>query len=44
MVCEQVPRYAEVIEKGVGTFLRDPSKAAEGRLLFECAESREDHH
>jgi hypothetical protein len=35
LVCEGVPRYAEVIEKGVGAFLRDPSKAAEGHLLYE---------
>jgi hypothetical protein len=35
LVCEEVPRYAEVIEKGVGAFLRDPSKAGEGRLLYE---------
>lgn len=30
-----VPRYAEVIEKGVGAFLKDPKAAAAGRLVYE---------
>ncbi len=30
-----VPRYAEVIEKGVGSFLRDVTKAGKGRLAYE---------
>jgi hypothetical protein len=30
-----VPRYAEVIEKGIGYFLRDPSKAEFNQLLYE---------
>lgn len=33
--CRGVPRYAEVIEKGLGHWLHDPSKAAPGRLATE---------
>jgi len=35
MLCDNVPRYAEVIEKGIGKFLRDPSQGKPGRVLFE---------
>jgi predicted deacylase len=35
IVLTGVPRYAEVIEKGTGAFLRDPSKAAKTSLHFE---------
>lgn len=35
LVCESVPRYAEVIEKGIGVFLRDPSQARPGRVWYE---------
>lgn len=30
-----VPRYAEVIEKGIGNFLRDPAKADPKRIYYE---------
>ncbi len=30
-----IPRYREVIERGVGYYLRDPSKAAPGRVVYE---------
>ena len=30
-----VPRYTEVVEKGVGTFLTDPRTAPAGKLYFE---------
>jgi hypothetical protein len=30
-----IPRYAEVIAKGTGAFLRDPAKAGPGQLAFE---------
>jgi hypothetical protein len=33
--CVNVPRYKEVIEKGIGAFLNDPSKAQPGRLYYE---------
>jgi len=35
IVLTGVPRYTEIIEKGVGAFLRDPSKADKGSLHFE---------
>jgi predicted deacylase len=35
VVLTGVPRYNEVIEKGTGAFLRDPSKADKGSLHFE---------
>ncbi len=34
LVITQVPRYKDVIEKGVGSYLRDPAKAA-GRVIYE---------
>ncbi|MGD2151758.1 MAG: hypothetical protein PVG79_00730 [Gemmatimonadales bacterium] len=33
--CLGVPRYAEVIEKGLGHWLRDPAQAGPGRLVTE---------
>ena len=30
-----VPRYAEVIEKGIGNFLHDPAKADPKRIYYE---------
>ncbi len=33
--CRGVPRYAEVVEKGLGHWLHDPSQAAAGRLVTE---------
>jgi hypothetical protein len=35
VVLTGVPRYNEVIEKGVGAFLRDPAKADKKSLFFE---------
>jgi len=35
VVLTGVPRYAEVIEKGVGAFLRDPAQADKKALFFE---------
>jgi len=35
IVLTGVPRYSEVIEKGAGAFLHDPSKADKGSLHFE---------
>jgi predicted deacylase len=35
LLCENVPRYAEVIEKGIGAFLHDPSQAKPGRVWYE---------
>lgn len=35
LVCDNIPRYAEVIEKGIGSFLFNPAQAKPGRLLFE---------
>jgi hypothetical protein len=31
----RVPRYADVVEAGVGSFLGDPSKAEKGRVVYE---------
>ncbi len=35
LVCGEVPRYAQVIEKGIGAFLHNPAQARSGRLMFE---------
>jgi hypothetical protein len=35
LACRGVPRYAEVIEKGLGHWLRNPAQAAAGRVLAE---------
>ena len=29
------PKHAEVVEKGMGTFFKDPGKAAESRIAYE---------
>ncbi len=33
--CRGVPRYAEIIERGLGHWLHDPAKAAPGRVTIE---------
>jgi hypothetical protein len=35
IVLTGIPRYTEVIEKGTGAFLRDPTKADKKSLFFE---------
>jgi hypothetical protein len=35
VIVNAVPRYAEVIEKGIGNFLRDPAKADPKRIYYE---------
>lgn len=35
IVCTNVPRYNEVIEKGVGAFLKDPSLAGTSKIYIE---------
>ncbi len=35
LVCQGVPKYAEVIEKGVGAFLVDPGTAIKANVIFE---------
>ncbi len=35
IVCSNVPRYNEVIEKGVGAFLKDPSLAGTSKIYIE---------
>jgi hypothetical protein len=35
IVAQNVPRYREVIQRGVGYYLRDPSKAGTARLAYE---------
>jgi hypothetical protein len=35
IVCQGVPRYAEVIENGTGYYLKDPGKATEGKVAYE---------
>ena len=35
LIVNGVPRYAEVIEKGTGAFLKDPSKTPSSRLRYE---------
>ncbi len=35
LVCAAIPRFAEVVEKGIGYFLRDPSKADPKRVDYE---------
>jgi hypothetical protein len=35
VMIREVPRYAEVIEKGIGNFLRDPAKADPKRIYYE---------
>ena len=33
--CSKVPRYAEVIENGIGFYLHNPAQANPGRVIFE---------
>ena len=35
LAASRVPRYADVVEAGVGSFLKDPSKAGKGRVVYE---------
>jgi predicted deacylase len=35
LVCDGVPRYAEVIENGTGHYLRDPAQAEPGHVYYE---------
>lgn len=35
IICENVPRYADLIENGVGFYLKDPSKAEPGNIIYE---------
>lgn len=35
LVCINVPRYRDVVANGVGYYLRNPSSAADGRLVYE---------
>ena len=35
LVLTGVPKYKDVIEKGVGYYLRDPARAAAGRVVYE---------
>jgi len=35
IVCEGVPKYAELIAKGVGAFLTDPETVNKGKVVFE---------
>jgi predicted deacylase len=35
LICRKVPRYAEVVAKGIGFFLHNPSSAQPGRTYFE---------
>jgi predicted deacylase len=35
IVCEGVPKYKELIEKGVGSFLIDPKTVDKGKVIFE---------
>ncbi len=35
LICSNVPRYAEVIEHGIGFYLKNPSEAKAGKLVYE---------
>jgi predicted deacylase len=35
IVCEGVPKYKDLIERGVGAFLLDPAGEAKGKVVFE---------
>lgn len=35
ILCTNVPRYTEVIEKGIGAFLKNPAKADKSKIYFE---------
>jgi hypothetical protein len=35
LICSNVPRYAEIIENGIGFYLKNPMEAIPGRLVYE---------
>jgi hypothetical protein len=35
IICSNVPRYAEVIENGIGHYLKDPSNPGEAKVVYE---------
>jgi len=35
IICSGVPRYAEIIENGIGKYLKDPSNPGEAKVVFE---------
>ena len=35
VIMKNVPKYAEVIQKGIGAFLHDPAKADPKRIYYE---------
>lgn len=35
ILCDNVPRYAELIENGVGFYLKDPSRAEPDNIIYE---------
>lgn len=35
ILCSGVPRYAEVIENGIGKYLKDPSRPGAGKIVYE---------
>ena len=35
LICEDVPKYTELIAKGLGAFLIDPASVAKGKVVFE---------
>jgi hypothetical protein len=35
VVAKEIPRYAEIIKKGIGSFLRDPAKADPRKIYYE---------
>jgi hypothetical protein len=35
LVCRNVPRYADVVQKGLGHYLRNPAEVRHGRLVYE---------
>lgn len=35
LVCRNVPRYADVVQKGLGHYLRNPAEVRNGRLVYE---------
>jgi predicted deacylase len=35
LVCDSIPRYADVVARGMGLFLRNPAQAKPGRIWYE---------
>ena len=35
MVCDSIPRYADVVARGMGQYLRNPAQAKPGRIWYE---------